>query len=65
MNAIVIDESRLNGKTAWDVCLLLKEYGLLCKPTHENTIRLVNAPLTLNRYVIIDTTIVHQCGSNR
>ncbi|KAI9202720.1 pyridoxal phosphate-dependent transferase [Polychytrium aggregatum] len=40
LNAIVIDESKLNGKTAWDICLLMKHYGLLAKPTHQNIIRL-------------------------
>lgn len=39
LNAIVIDESKFN-KTAWDVCLLLKHRGILCKPTHVNIIRL-------------------------
>jgi ornithine--oxo-acid transaminase len=41
LNAIVIDQSKLTGgKSAWHVCLLLKHYGLLAKPTHENVIRL-------------------------
>lgn len=39
MNAIIIDESKFD-KTAWHVCLLLKHYGLLAKPTHQNIIRL-------------------------
>ena len=30
----------MNGKTAWDICLLMKHYGLLAKPTHQNIIRL-------------------------
>lgn len=29
LNAIVIDESAANGRSAWDLCLLLKEKGLL------------------------------------
>ncbi|KAI4187851.1 MAG: hypothetical protein LQ348_004013 [Seirophora lacunosa] len=29
LNAIVIDESRTGGHSAWDLCLLLKEKGLL------------------------------------
>jgi ornithine--oxo-acid transaminase len=37
LNAIVIKPT--NGKTAWDVCVALKENGLLAKPTHENIIR--------------------------
>ncbi|KAF9886394.1 ornithine aminotransferase [Aspergillus nanangensis] len=40
LNAIVIDESKTNGHTAWDLCMLLKEKGLLAKPTHQNIIRL-------------------------
>jgi ornithine--oxo-acid transaminase len=40
LNAIVIDESKTNGHSAWDLCMLLKEKGLLAKPTHQNIIRL-------------------------
>lgn len=29
LNAVVIDESAANGRTAWDLCLLLKSKGLL------------------------------------
>ncbi|RYP91031.1 hypothetical protein DL770_002861 [Monosporascus sp. CRB-9-2] len=39
LNAVVIDESKTGGHTAWDLCLLLKEKGLLAKPTHGNIIR--------------------------
>ncbi|MGL1102674.1 aminotransferase class III-fold pyridoxal phosphate-dependent enzyme, partial [Vibrio parahaemolyticus] len=28
-----------NGKDAWDLCLALKENGLLAKPTHGDIIR--------------------------
>jgi len=38
LNAIVIDS---NFKfTAWEICLLFKERGLLAKPTHKHIIRL-------------------------
>jgi len=37
LNAIVIRPK--NGKEAWDVCLALKENGLLAKPTHQHIIR--------------------------
>jgi len=37
LNAIVIKPT--NGNTAWDVCVALKENGLLAKPTHEHIIR--------------------------
>lgn len=39
LNAVVIDESAANGRTAWDLCLLLKSKGLLAKPTHGDIIR--------------------------
>ncbi|KAK5653102.1 hypothetical protein OQA88_9200 [Cercophora sp. LCS_1] len=39
LNAVVIDESAANGRTAWDLCILLKEKGVLAKPTHGNIIR--------------------------
>ena len=37
LNAVVIKP--VNGKSAWDVCLALKDNGLLAKPTHEHIIR--------------------------
>jgi ornithine--oxo-acid transaminase len=37
MNAIVIRPK--NGKTAWDVCVKMKEMGVLAKPTHGHIIR--------------------------
>ncbi|KAK7550680.1 ornithine aminotransferase-like protein [Phyllosticta citricarpa] len=40
LNAIVIDEGKTNGHSAWDLCMLFKEKGLLAKPTHQNIIRL-------------------------
>lgn len=39
LNAVVIDEAKTNGRTAWDLCILLKNKGLLAKPTHGNIIR--------------------------
>lgn len=36
-NAIVINESAsTRGRTAWQLCLLLKSRGVLAKPTHVN-----------------------------
>ena len=37
LNAVAVKPN--NGKTAWDVCLRLKENGLIAKPTHEHIIR--------------------------
>jgi ornithine--oxo-acid transaminase len=38
LNAVVIKPTK-DGKTAWDVCVKLKENGLLAKPTHGDIIR--------------------------
>jgi ornithine--oxo-acid transaminase len=38
LNAIVINDSE-ESDTAWNICLKLKENGLLAKPTHGNIIR--------------------------
>lgn len=38
LNAMVIRPTA-DGRTAWDLCLALKEAGLLCKPTHGDIIR--------------------------
>jgi len=40
LNAVVIDETKTFGHSAWNLCLILKEKGLLAKPTHQNIIRL-------------------------
>lgn len=42
MNAIVIDDSA--GASAMDVCLALRDRGLLAKPTHGNIIRCATPP---------------------
>ena len=38
LNAIVINDSE-DSSTAWDICVALKDNGLLAKPTHGNIIR--------------------------
>jgi len=38
LNAIVINDNE-ESSTAWDICVALKENGLLAKPTHGNIIR--------------------------
>lgn len=45
MNAIVIDKT--GPVKAWDICLKLRENGLLAKPTHDHIIRLA-PPLVIN-----------------
>ncbi len=46
LNAIVIKPTK--GKTAWDVCVAMKENGLLAKPTHDHIIRFA-PPLIINK----------------
>lgn len=61
LNAVVIRPT--NGKTAWDVCMKLRDNGLLAKPTHEHIIRFA-PPLVIhetqlkNACDIIEQTIV-------
>lgn len=45
LNAVVIKPLE-DGRTAWDVCLALKDAGLICKPTHGDIIRFA-PPLTI------------------
>ncbi len=51
LNAIVITPK--NGKEAWDVCLALKENGLLAKPTHQHIIRLA-PPLVITEEQLME-----------
>lgn len=45
LNAMIIKPK--NGKEAWDVCMKLRDNGLLAKPTHGHIIRFA-PPLTIN-----------------
>ena len=51
LNAISINP--IEGKDAWDVCLAMKEYGILAKPTHGNIIRFT-PPLTIKKDQMLD-----------
>jgi len=52
LNAIVINDVE-TGNTAWNLCLKLKENGLLAKPTHGNIIRFA-PPLVMNKEQLLD-----------
>ena len=52
LNAIVINDSQ-ESNTAWNICLKLKEKGLLAKPTHGNIIRFA-PPLMINEDQLIE-----------
>ena len=47
LNAIVINDNE-ESSTAWDMCVRMKENGLLAKPTHGNIIRFA-PPLTITK----------------
>ena len=47
LNAIVINDSP-DSKTAWDICMKLRDNGLLAKPTHGNIIRFAPPLVRLN-----------------
>ncbi len=51
LNAIVIKHS--NPEAAWDLCLTLKENGLLAKPTHGDKIRFA-PPLLITKEQVMD-----------
>ena len=55
LNAIVIKPT--NGKTAWDVCVALKENGLLAKPTHEHIIRFA-PPLVITEEQLMESAAI-------
>ncbi|SDG75761.1 ornithine--oxo-acid transaminase [Psychroflexus sediminis] len=52
LNAIVINDSE-ESSTAWDICVALKENGLLAKPTHGNIIRFA-PPLVITEEQLMD-----------
>ena len=52
LNAIVINDTE-ESSTAWDICMALKENGLLAKPTHGNIIRFA-PPLVMDREQLMD-----------
>jgi ornithine--oxo-acid transaminase len=52
LNAIVINDSP-ESKTAWNICLKLRDNGLLAKPTHGNIIRFA-PPLVISKVQLLD-----------
>ena len=51
LNAIVIEHT--NPEAAWDLCLTLKENGLLAKPTHGDKIRFA-PPLVITKEQVME-----------
>jgi len=56
LNAILINDSP-DSKTAWNLCLKLKENGLLAKPTHGNIIRLA-PPLVITEEQLLECVAI-------
>jgi ornithine--oxo-acid transaminase len=52
LNAVIIKPTN-DGRTAWDVCINLKENGLLAKPTHGDIIRFA-PPLIISEEQLMD-----------
>jgi ornithine--oxo-acid transaminase len=56
LNAIVINDSE-EGNVAWEICLKLRDNGLLAKPTHGNIIRFA-PPLVMTEDQILDCVAI-------
>ena len=52
LNAIVINDTE-KSDTAWNICMSLRDNGLLAKPTHGNIIRFA-PPLVMNEEQLLD-----------
>ncbi|PSR10033.1 MAG: ornithine--oxo-acid transaminase [Candidatus Arcticimaribacter sp.] len=52
LNAILINDTE-DSKTAWNICLRLRDKGLLAKPTHGNIIRFA-PPLVITEEQLLD-----------
>lgn len=52
LNAIVINDTE-DSDTAWNICMALRDNGLLAKPTHGNIIRFA-PPLVMNEEQLLD-----------
>ncbi|MFD0990826.1 ornithine--oxo-acid transaminase [Mariniflexile jejuense] len=56
LNAIVINDTE-DSKTAWNICLALRDNGLLAKPTHGNIIRFA-PPLVMTEEQLLDCVAI-------
>lgn len=56
LNAIIINDTP-ESETAWNLCVKLKENGLLAKPTHGNIIRLA-PPLVITEEQMMDCVAI-------
>ncbi|MBL4669276.1 MAG: ornithine--oxo-acid transaminase [Flavobacteriales bacterium] len=56
LNAIVINDSE-DSSTAWDICMKLRDNGLLAKPTHGNIIRFA-PPLVMTEEQLMECVAI-------
>ncbi|SHJ86556.1 ornithine--oxo-acid transaminase [Arenibacter nanhaiticus] len=56
LNAILINDTE-ESSTAWDICLALRDNGLLAKPTHGNIIRFA-PPLVMTKEQLLDCVAI-------
>lgn len=56
LNAIVINDTE-DSSTAWDICVALKDNGLLAKPTHGNIIRFA-PPLVMTETQLLECVAI-------
>ncbi|MCG1036445.1 ornithine--oxo-acid transaminase [Polaribacter sargassicola] len=56
LNAILINDTE-DSSTAWDICLKLRDNGLLAKPTHGNIIRFA-PPLVMNKEQLLECVAI-------
>jgi len=58
LNAIVINDSE-DSVMAWNICLKLRDNGLLAKPTHGNIIRFA-PPLVITKDQLLECVKIIQ-----
>ncbi|MCB0804045.1 MAG: ornithine--oxo-acid transaminase [Flavobacteriales bacterium] len=56
LNAVVINDTE-DSSTAWDICLKLRDNGLLAKPTHGNIIRFA-PPLVMTEKELMECVAI-------
>ena len=63
LNAIIVNDTP-DSKTAWNLCVALKENGLLAKPTHGNIIRFA-PPLVMTEDQLLECCLLYTSPSPR
>ncbi|WP_298480284.1 ornithine--oxo-acid transaminase [uncultured Maribacter sp.] len=56
LNAILVNDTE-ESTTAWDICMAMKENGLLAKPTHGNIIRFA-PPLVMTKEELLECVTI-------